>query len=215
MNDPGMTGADAADEQFYQGFESLGANCEFGLVQRRYGAEPLGLLRWPAITVAGLVAGLRNEFAELGDIGNLSLIPGPNADWDVMTPNFSLHLYAKIGSVDEESLLKSAFRRIQFMRRSLLECLEDAEKIFVFKEWQFRMTDAEIASMFEEIARYNGANQLLAVRLDESGDLSGKVAQVSPGLWVGHVELDARVSAAENVPFESWDRICRAVQPGQ
>jgi tetratricopeptide (TPR) repeat protein len=27
-------------------FESLGENCEFGLVQRHYGAEPLGLLRW-------------------------------------------------------------------------------------------------------------------------------------------------------------------------
>jgi hypothetical protein len=215
MNEPRVTGDDAADEQFYQGFESLGANCEFGLVQRRYGAEPLGLLRWPAITVAGLVAGLRNGFTELGDIANLSLFTGPNDDWDVMTPNFSLHLYAKIGTVDEESLLKSAFRRIQFMRRSLLECLEDAEKIFVFKEWQFRMTDAEIGSIFEELMRYNRNNQLLAVRLEESGDLSGTVAQPSPGLWVGHVELDARVSAAENVPFESWDRICRAVQPGR
>ncbi len=27
-------------------FESLGQNCEFGLVQRRAGADPLGLLRF-------------------------------------------------------------------------------------------------------------------------------------------------------------------------
>jgi hypothetical protein len=215
MNEPPASSNESANEQFYQAFESLGANCEFGLVQRRYGTEPLGLLRWPAITVAGLIAGLRNEFAELSDIANLSLIQGPNDDWDVMTPHFSLHLYAKIGTVDEESLLQSAFRRIRFMRRSLLESLEDAEKIFVFKEWQFRMTDAEIAGIFDALQQYNRNNRLLAVRLSDPRNPPASVTHISDGLWVGYVEFDARVSAEENVPFESWDRICRAVRTGR
>jgi hypothetical protein len=213
MTEAPGTVVEAAGEQFYQDFESLGANCEFGLVQRHFGAEPLGLLRWPAITVNGLITCLKSDFSELCDIASLSLIPGPNNDWDVQTPHFSLHLYAKIGSVDEETLLKSAFRRIQFMRRSLLESLEDAEKIFVFKEWQFRMSDVDIASMNAALKRHNAKNQLLAVRLDSSGAKAGSVVQVSDGLWVGYVELDAKVSAAENVPFDSWDRICRTVRP--
>jgi hypothetical protein len=33
---------------FFPGFENLGGNCEFGLVQRHFGAEPLSLLRWTA-----------------------------------------------------------------------------------------------------------------------------------------------------------------------
>lgn len=28
-------------------FESLGDNCEFGLVQRHFGAEPVGVFRFP------------------------------------------------------------------------------------------------------------------------------------------------------------------------
>jgi hypothetical protein len=199
------------EAEFYQNFESLGANCEFGLLQRRFGAEPLGLLRWPAITVDGLVACLKSEFAELGDISNLSLFPGPHDEWDVMTPHFSLHLHAKIGSVDEADLLRSAFRRIQFMRRSLLENLEDAEKIFVFKEWQVRMTDADIEGIFTALRQYNPGNRLLAVRLERPVDPSGSVGEVAAGLWSGYVEWDELVASRETVPVESWVRICRAV----
>ncbi len=202
------------DQAFYQGFESLGANCEFGLVQRYHGAEPLGLLRWPAIAVEGLIASLENEFAEIQDIANLYLIPGPNQDWDVQTPNFSLHLYAKIGSVDTEELLKTAHKRIQFLRRSLLETLEDAEKILVFKEWQFRMTDADIARMGACVKKYNPANRLIAVRLSSPGCEPGTVTEVEPGLWSGYVEWDAKVSAADNVPIASWEKICRTVANG-
>ena len=128
-----------------------------------------------------------------------------------MTPHFSLHLHAKIGSVDEADLLRTAHRRIQFMRRSLLENLEDAEKIFVFKEWQFRMTDADIESIFIALQQYNPANRLLAVRLERPGDPAGSVAQVAPGLWSGYVEWDELVAARETVPVESWVRICQTV----
>jgi hypothetical protein len=200
------------DNEFYQGFESLGSNCEFGLVQRHFGAEPLGLLRWPAIDVAGLLDSLKHAFAELSDTANFSLIPGPNGDWDVQTPNFSLHLYTKMGSVEEDSLLKSAFRRITFMRRSLLETLEEAEKIMVFKEWQFRMSDADISAMGAAVKRYNPANRFLAVRLSTPDNPPGTVSEVEPGLWSGYVEWDARVSAIDNVPLNSWDRICRFVR---
>ncbi len=211
MSDTETATADPAAAEFYMGFESLGANCEFGLLQRHFGAEPLGLLRWPAITPQGLITSLSHDFNELNDIANLSLIPGPNEDWDVQTPNFSLHLYAKIGSVDEGELLKTAHRRIQFMRRSILETLEETEKIFVFKEWQFRMTDDEITGMFQAVRRHNNANRFLAVRLAHDPAQAGTVAELQPGLWLGHVELDAKVSARDNVPVRSWDRICRLI----
>jgi hypothetical protein len=211
LSDPNVQPS-TGDDEFYQGFESLGANCEFGLVQRYFGAEPLGLLRWSAIDVAGLVASLNNRFAELDSFSNYALIPGPKGDWDVQTPNFSLHLYVKMGSVEEAPLLKSAFRRVQFMARSLLETLEEAEKILVFKEWQFRMSDADIAALDDALRQYNTDTKFLAARLSSAENPPGSVAQVSRCLWSAYVEWDAPVSAMDNVPLDSWDRICRIVR---
>lgn len=56
-------------------FESLGDNCEFGLVQRQANIEPLGLLRFngfhvpPEFRIERLVAGLDRHFYGLGELG--------------------------------------------------------------------------------------------------------------------------------------------------
>ena len=48
-------------------FESIGEDCEFGSVQRRYGAEPLGLLRWNDASYPALAAALEQDFAGCGE----------------------------------------------------------------------------------------------------------------------------------------------------
>ncbi|HVH82471.1 MAG TPA: hypothetical protein VM782_23955, partial [Stellaceae bacterium] len=53
------------------GFESLGENCEFGLVQRRCGAEPLGLFRFASAPLPKLMAGLEARFEGMADPENL------------------------------------------------------------------------------------------------------------------------------------------------
>ena len=51
-------------------FESLGSNCEFGLVQRNFGAEPLSLLRWSNLTPTSLCAMLETRFDDVGNPEN-------------------------------------------------------------------------------------------------------------------------------------------------
>src|SRR4051794_33399291 len=46
--------------------ESIGRNCEFGLVQRSFGLEPIGLLRWAASPLAALTQAFQGQFAGLG-----------------------------------------------------------------------------------------------------------------------------------------------------
>ena len=48
-------------------FQSMGQDCEFGCVQRQCEAEPLGLFRFGATQLHGLIQCLRNEFSELTD----------------------------------------------------------------------------------------------------------------------------------------------------
>jgi tetratricopeptide (TPR) repeat protein len=200
-----------ADARLYMQFESLGANCEFGLVQRRFGAEPIGLLRWASITVDNLVEGLQTKFAILNTGEGISLREGPNNEWDATTPILLLHLYQKIGSVEPAALLKTVARRIQFMRRKLLEDLEQGEKIFVYKEWQFRMTDKEVLAILTELQKYNPNNRLLAVRLADQHHPAGSVERRGDSLWLGYLEVDPRYALATVTPFASWDSICRQV----
>src|SRR5690348_3255112 len=62
-------------------FESLGDNCEFGLVQRQAGAEPLGLLRFTGIflpievRLQKLVAALEHRFEGLAAPTSLMIYP--------------------------------------------------------------------------------------------------------------------------------------------
>jgi hypothetical protein len=59
------------------GFESLGDNCEFGLVQRLCGAEPLGLFRFHATILSNLVAPLREDLQGLFDSQDLEVYGYP------------------------------------------------------------------------------------------------------------------------------------------
>ncbi len=200
-----------ADARLYMRFESLGANCEFGLVQRRFGAEPIGLLRWASISVDNLIEGLQTKFAILNTGEGISLREGPNSEWDATTPVLLLHLYQKIGSVDPTAFLKTVTRRIQFMRRKLLEDLEQGEKIFVYKEWQFRMTENEARAILTELKKYNPNNRLLVVRLADQSHAAGLVERRGDSLWLGYLEVDPGNALAAVTPFASWDSICRQV----
>ena len=56
-------------------FQSMGQDCEFGLVQRQCEAEPLGLFRFCNTGLHGLIQCLRSEFSELTDEEKLDISP--------------------------------------------------------------------------------------------------------------------------------------------
>ena len=56
-----------SDRELVVHFESLGDNCELGLVQRRAGVEPLGLLRFAGVPLRNLVRGLNARFANIAE----------------------------------------------------------------------------------------------------------------------------------------------------
>src|SRR5262249_55713402 len=63
----------AAAQALMTRFEALGNNCTFGAVQRYFGAEPLGLLRFAGAPIRKLISALDARFAGLGDPENTIL----------------------------------------------------------------------------------------------------------------------------------------------
>ncbi len=57
-------------------FEGLGENCDFGVVQRAIGIEPVGLFRFGACNAADIKELLRTRFESLGDAQDLWLDRG-------------------------------------------------------------------------------------------------------------------------------------------
>ncbi len=191
-------------------FEGLGDNCEFGIVQRHFGADPIGLFRFAAISAATMTELLAEKFDRLGDpsFTKLSLTAGNEYLVRDERGLYYLHSFVRKGSVNEEKFLHQQVVRLTYLKRKILEDLEDGKKIFVHKPSFARIDDATAIALHEAIEQF-GPNMLLVIRRAESGHASGTVSVLRPGLLVGHVSTlyDGESSP---IDYDSWRGILLA-----
>jgi tetratricopeptide (TPR) repeat protein len=144
--------------------ESLGDNCEFGQVQRKYGAEPLGLLRFSSVDVDNLVVALKDEFVALGDPDTLRFEITPQGEYMVHDVyNINMHSFVQASEVSEQTFRSRFARRVGLLRRKLLQDIREGSKLFVFKS----RTGMELADavMLHRTLVKMGASKLLCVFL--------------------------------------------------
>ena len=196
-------------------FESLGHGCEFGSVQREHGSEPLGLLRWGAISPKDLMAALDAGFAGVGAPGNTELTLRPNgerSEYWVADRRFGMEMHTFIGAeqISFERMFEQSCRRMEFLSRKLLDDLEKAEKIFVYKLDHRDLTDGEIWGLHTALRRYGEAT-LLCVRRENEEKRNGTVDIAGPGLMVAYIDRFAEPQADGRltVALDSWSDICR------
>lgn len=198
-------------------FESLGGSghgCEFGLVQRALGAEPLGLLRWADLGFDFLVAALECEFDGVGSPEN-TFVFFPNGDeshyWSRDT-RFWMAQGAHIpaAKITKEFATLQICRRQQFLRRKLLSDLAVGEKIFVYKNQLRMLNSEEVMRLYRAIRRY-GSGTLLYVRTEDAAHVNGMVEYTEPGLMIGYIDHFSHSPTDESLglPVESWTSICR------
>jgi len=195
--------------------ESLGRNCEFGLVQRRAGVEPLGLLRFATSPMSALMAGLESRFEGFGAADRTEIVEAPLADsdefeWMVRDHRFGFvfHTFTRTNEMTREEAIRRELRRLPFLARKLIEDLENAEKLFVYQA-------AELASpgaaepLLHALRRY-GDNTLMLVMADPAR--AGEVELTGRGLMLGCVSELTPLAAANRLNWRDWSRILRHVQ---
>jgi hypothetical protein len=104
----------------FRRFESLGMTCEFGLVQRQLGLEPLGLLRFASITPDNLIALLNSDLAGVADAADAFFIPKPDNYW-LRIPSVGLQMPTMFVPTDPDAFMVQMRRRRRFLAGKLME----------------------------------------------------------------------------------------------
>lgn len=190
-------------------FESLGDNCEFGLLQRRFGVEPMGLFRFSAVEPLRMVELLDQDLIPLGEPAHTQ-ITEESGEYVVYDDRgyFRMHSFVLKGQMDEARYLKQQSARMTLLKRKLLLDLRAGSKIFVCKDTNFPISNAVLGLLWASLNRY-GPNMLLGMRLADAEHPSGSVIELVPGIWVGHV--DRMFGNGTEIDVEGWTRVLRQV----
>ena len=196
--------------QFMLGFESLGDNCEFGLVQRRCGAEPLGLLRFSNIELEPLLRGLAAEFEGLAEPEDLELTisEGERPEYVLHAGRYALtfHTFQFEGEIDAAELLAKQIARLRLLRRKLLEDLRLGETIFIYKRNE-ALREQDVLPLHAALNRF-AANTLLFVTTADAAHPPGTVERLMPGLLRGYIDRFAPQENAHDLSLERWLAVC-------
>ena len=189
-------------------FESLGQSCEFGLVQRRCEAEPLGLFRFASAPLPKLLAALNADFAGFGEPDALD-IELSGGEYMVNDKRFGLlyHAWVRPGEMTPEDVHTREVRRLPLLIRKLREDLSEAEKIFVY-HGMGRLGGADALPLAAALRHY-GPNTLLWVELADRDHPAGTVEWAGAGLLKAYIDRFAPSENAHDLSLDCWIAICR------
>lgn len=196
-------------------FDSLGENCELGLVQRHFNAEPLGLLRWTHTRLETLIHLLNSNFSGLGENDNVELKRPDGGEYYVRDTKYGVvfHTFISQNRGEESEFLAKQSARLRWLRDKVLTDLADGDKTFVYK---FHESNCALQSrtLFQALSKY-GACRLLCVSQADEDNAAGSVRTDGNGLFYGYLSRLNPTAAPESkwdIPFAEWIAICRQVE---
>ena len=208
---PRYLAGETGDAALFARFAALGDDCELGLVQREFGAEPMDLLRWVGTDIARLMLGLCRRFEGLGDPARTQLyFREDENEYRLRDPVYlGMHTWTfgrLADPAEEEAMRLAGAARLRLMRRKLLADIEEGRRILVFASSKHVLSHEAFVALREAV-RGIGPAPLLGVVLAPTPDLVGRVERLGDGLYLGY--LDQRMSAAHGFSYGTWRRLCR------
>ncbi len=197
------------DKDLMLRFESLGENCEFGLVQRHAGAEPLGLLRFASAPLPNLLSALAAGFAGMGIPGSVTVtLRGDGQEFMVHDDVYGILYHTGTGAgSDPARIAARETQRMRFLVDKLLGDLGTGDKIFVFHPG--KDVNQRAANLLATAMAQFGAAPLLWVKPATAAFPCGTVERVSETMFIGHLGRFAPADNAHDFDYGAWRRLCR------
>jgi tetratricopeptide (TPR) repeat protein len=192
-------------------FENIGERCDFGAVQRHFGVEPLGLLRFAYSPLDSLVTALENRFDVIGSVedtgfelyGDETILRMKKYELIFHTFNYQI---AQESAEKRDAFFQQQRRRLLFLKNKLIVDLEEQEKIFVYSTAKY--TFDEHAARLSAALRTYGPNSLLYVRPASPDHPDGTVEVLGAGLYAGYFPGMTNFAEGAQPPFEIWRQLC-------
>jgi hypothetical protein len=191
-------------------FESLGHNCEFGMMQRMVGADPLGLLRFGGIEAHSLLRGLDHAFEGIEDASRLHVFTSSDdtsEEYAVRDGNYGVqfHTHIHTSEMAEDAVRQKMAVHLGFLRRKFEETLQTGHSIFVLHH-RACQTVPQVQPFLNMLRSY-GRNSLLFVT--PSRDISpGTVEQIKPDLFHGYIDKHMPQHDPADINVPAWLSIC-------
>lgn len=216
---PHPTQSPTAEGNLLLRFESLGENCEFGLVQRHFGIEPLGLLRWVSMTAEGLCLALEERFRSLDDPEDMGVrLVGP--EYHMFGKRYRMRMHTYIVESEYKGtrtqLEAQLLRRIRYLRGKFLDDLRMAGKLLLWQSGVGSSLAEETVLRMRDALQSYGPNTLVVIRRDRDATTPPSAESRMSGLIEGRLHQvdsvathDGRTSSVS--PFHGWISLCRLV----
>jgi hypothetical protein len=188
-------------------FESLGENCDLGVVQRAVGLEPFGLFRFAACDASGVAALLRARFEPLCVAGDLWLdVVGAEREYWLKSRSsrFEAHTNRYADRDAAAVVLQGEIEKMRYLTAHLLQDLSQGRKLCVFKGPSDLATIREVAAALQA----HGPNCLLWVKVADLEHAPGSVQRDSEVLLLGYVSHYGTYDGAPSLPVEEWVAMC-------
>ena len=190
-------------------FENIGDNCEFGLVQRHFNADPIGLLRFAGLrNPRRLIRFLTDKFGQFGEPGTLrAQVIGSEYFVIDKIYDLSYHTFRDQREATAEEVVRENEIKIGYLKRKFVEDLEEGGKIMVYKRV---VTDDvhEIIALHAALNSFGSVTKLLWVTQAAGHHAPGDVEWVGDRLLKGYVRTISLTNAHD---FDAgiWLRLCQ------
>jgi hypothetical protein len=206
----------------FEHFESIGNNCEFGIVQSAASASvPVGLFRNVGFQHARqMIDALEKGLDGMFDAGRYNIVRDEQwGDYALECLCYGFRFHTGIPRDDgNQERMNRQIAVFRFLKNRFLDILRTGEKIFVYRSLHGENRET-IQQLFKAVRRH-GPGRLLCVNEDPEAKFAW-YEKFESDLFVGRI---ARLSN-QNPPlvdFVAWEKICRGVltlltpeQPGE
>ena len=194
--------------ELLQAFENLGESDEFGLVQRHFGAERPGLLRFARAPLPVLLRGLQTRFEGLGDPERIEVLANNRQEYLVFDRCFGF-VYRpglRVGDAAPEAIRRDQAAQLAFLRRRLIVDLTEARKIFVYRGPR-HVPERLIRHLISALCAY-GPNTLLWVDLHDAKHPPGTLEAPSDRIFKGYLDRYAIGADGQPPSVDCWLTLC-------